>query len=78
VRHTDARRLAQSGADEDDRPVRRKLREPPGDLVGREPNGTVESELLFLVATDVDQDRSLRNQLAGLVRLDPQRRAADR
>jgi hypothetical protein len=72
VRHTDARRLAQSGAGEDDRPVPRELRELDGNLVGRDPNGTVEPELLVLVPPDVDEERTLRNQPTGLIRLDPE------
>jgi hypothetical protein len=72
VRHTDARRLAQSGADEDDRPVSRELRELAGDLVWRDANGALERELLLLVAPDVDEECSLRNQPTGLIRLDPE------
>jgi hypothetical protein len=72
VRHTDARRLAQSGADEDDRPVPGELRELAGNLVRRDADGTAEPELLVIVPANVDEKRSLRDQLARLIRVDPE------
>jgi hypothetical protein len=76
VRHTDARRLAQSGADEKDRPVARKVGKARGHLVGRDANGAVEPKLLFLVAANVDEERTFGHSLTRVVGVDSQGRTA--
>jgi hypothetical protein len=58
VRHTDARRLAQSGAGEDDRHAAAELAEPRGHLVRRDPDGARKRFFWIVVATDVDEECS--------------------
>jgi hypothetical protein len=55
VRHTDARRLAQSGANKEDRPVTRELVELVRYFVGWDADSSVEPKLLILVAPHVDE-----------------------
>ena len=79
VRHTDARRLAQSGAGEHDRPVTRELVEPVRDLVRVECERASSNlnGVLVLVAPHVDEERAVLEELVRLRRRDPQRRAAN-
>src|SRR5439155_9269937 len=77
VRHTDARRFAQSGAGEDDRPVTRKLAEAFRNLVRWNPERTLD-RLAVVEAAHVDEDGSALDELPRPLRLDAQRRAAKR
>jgi hypothetical protein len=77
VRHTDARRFVQSGASEQDRPVSRELVQEAGNLVGRDPAGSLERELLVPVATHVNEERAFGDEPPGFVRIDSTGRAPD-
>jgi hypothetical protein len=77
VRHTDACRFVQSGADEQDRPVARQLAKETGDLIGRDPAGSLERELLVPVAPHVHEERAFGDKLPGLVGIDATGRAAN-
>jgi hypothetical protein len=57
VRHTDARRLAQSGAGEDDRAVARELVEAGRYLIRRDADCVEELDRIVLVAPHVDEQR---------------------
>jgi hypothetical protein len=75
VRHTDARRLAQSGAGEDDRPIARQLVEPLRNLVGWDLHGALEADVDDVVPPDVDEERSVSDQLARFLGIDSARGA---
>jgi hypothetical protein len=62
VRHTDARRLTQSTAREHDRCVTRDLVEPLRDLVGRNPQRTLERHGRIVLSADVDEQRAVRDE----------------
>jgi len=55
VRHTDACRLAQSGAGEDDRASPRQLVEAARNLIGRQSDGIRKLDRVVLVPTHVDE-----------------------
>jgi hypothetical protein len=61
VRHTDARRLAQSGAGENDRPIARELVQPLWDLIRRDLDGVLERGIDDVVPADVDEERPVRD-----------------
>jgi len=61
VRHTDAGRLAQSGAGEDDRAIARELVQGCGNLVRGNPDRPVENDGFVVVTAHVDEERARRD-----------------
>jgi hypothetical protein len=66
VRHTDARRLTQSAAREHDRCVTRELVEPVRNLLGRNPQRTLERQSRIVLPPDVDEQRAVRERARAL------------
>jgi hypothetical protein len=52
--------------------VTRELPQAPWHLVRRDADGPIEAELHLVLPTYVDQERAVGDQLASIVRLDPQ------
>jgi hypothetical protein len=73
VRHTDARRFAQSGAAENDRHPARKLSEALGDHVGGDSQRAARRCKDVVAAAYINQERSVGDQLLSDGWLDPQR-----
>ena len=73
VRHTDARRFAESGAAENDRHPARELCEALGHHVGRDPQRAVRRCERIVAAAYIDQERSPAISLPSRGWLDPQR-----
>ena len=73
VRHTDARRFAQSGAAEDDRHPAPKLPEALGDHVRGDPQRAVRRREVIVSAPYINEERSVGEQLPSGSGLDPQR-----
>ena len=71
VRHPDARRLAQSGAGEDDRRIARKRVDPARKLVGGDPHSALEVIRGVVVATDVEQRGTAGQEQLRLVDVEP-------
>jgi len=62
MRHTDARRLAQSSAGEDNRDVTPELSDAARDLVRRDPQRAFERPRTILMPAHVEHKRSLRDE----------------
>jgi hypothetical protein len=73
MRHTDARRFAQSGAAENDRHPARELSEAHGDHVRGDPQRAVRRCERIVSASYINQERSVGDQLPSGGWLDPQR-----
>jgi hypothetical protein len=73
VRHTDARRLAQSGATENDRYLPRERPKALGNRIRRDPKRAIGRVEPILTAAHIDQQCPVCDQLPRGEALDPQR-----
>jgi hypothetical protein len=71
VRHTDARRLTQSGTGKDDRNVTPELADAARDLVRRDPHRPFERPRTILPPAHIEHERPLRDQPQRDLRVDP-------